>query len=274
MESSIIWLNGEFIDSARARISPFDDGLLTGHGIFETLVAYNGVPFAATRHHKRLSKAAKKLGLAIPGEKELENTMRKVIQANELASEAQVRVRVTVTKGHATSDKSCETLMVSASQFPDFPCAAAVHILPYTRNENAVLAGIKSTSYGENSVARSEVQAKGGNEGIFPNTKGNLCEGTCTNIFVIQADGQLITPPLSDGCLAGITRELVIEICHREKIPIKEVSMPIADLLKARGAFLSSSLRGIQPILRVDEVTLQLDLDGIVSRIQNAYRGL
>ncbi len=274
MDSLIIWLNGELINSEEARISPLDDGLLTGLGIFETLVAYRGIPFASDRHYERLRNGAGKTGLAIPGKEELDRVMREVIRANELADDGEIKIRVTISKGDPAMDSGGETWMVSASRFPAFPCSASVFVLPYSRNENGVLTGIKSTSYGENAVARREVQEHGASEGIFANTAGNVCEGTCTNIFAIQQDGQVITPPLSDGCLAGITRELVIELCGEEKIPLKEISTPIADLVKAKGAFLTSSLRGIQRIQLIDGVPLRIDPDGIITRLLVSYEKL
>jgi branched-chain amino acid aminotransferase len=118
--------------------------------------------------------------------------------------------------------------------------------VPWPRNERGALAGIKSTSYAENVVALARAKEAGASEAIFPNTIGNLCEGTGTNIFV-EIDGRLVTPPLSSGCLAGVTRELVIELTGCE-----EVDVPIEHLKTTSEAFLTSSTRDVMPITRID----------------------
>ena len=87
---------------------------------------------------------------------------------------------------------------------------SSVVVLPWRRNERGALAGLKTISYLENGLGLRYATERGADEGIFANTVGNLCEGCGTNVFVVH-DGQLVTPPLSAGCLAGVTRGLVLE---------------------------------------------------------------
>ena len=122
--------------------------------------------------------------------------------------------------------------------------------VPWPRNERSALAGLKTTSYAENVLALSYARDRGGGEAIFGNTVGNLCEGTGTNVFVMVG-GRLITPPLSSGCLAGVTRGLVIEWVGAD-----EEDLPIGALAAAEEAFQTGTTRDVQPIRSVDGITL------------------
>ena len=97
--------------------------------------------------------------------------------------------------------------------------------VPWTRNEHGATAGLKTTSYAENVIALAHAVERGGSEAVFANTAGNLCEGTGTNVFYV-VDGELRTPTLASGCLAGVTRALVIEWCGA-----REVDEPLAEVL-------------------------------------------
>jgi branched-chain amino acid aminotransferase len=160
------------------------------------------------------------------------------------------RVRLTVTGGvgpaGTTRGDAGATVLVVCSPPAEWPPTAAVITVPWTRNERGALAGLKTTSYAENVIALERAHAAGAHEAIFPNTVGDLCEGTGTNVF-LTVDGRLTTPPLTSGCLAGVTRELLLEV-----IDVDERAVPIAALLEAEEAFLTSSTRDVQPIATVD----------------------
>jgi hypothetical protein len=117
--------------------------------------------------------------------------------------------------------------------------------VPWVRNERSAVAGLKTTSYAENVVALDRAHHDGSSEAIFANTAGDLCEGTGSNVFIV-VDGALVTPPLDSGCLAGITRELVIEWTDAS-----ERRLALDDLRRADEAFLTSSTRDVQPISQV-----------------------
>jgi branched-chain amino acid aminotransferase len=121
-----------------------------------------------------------------------------------------------------------------------------VAVVPWPRNERGALAGLKTTSYGENVRALSYAAERGGSEAIFANTAGELCEGTGSNVFVVIG-GRLITPPLSSGCLAGVTRALVLEW-----VGAAEDALPVDALSNADEAFLTGTTRDVQPIRRVN----------------------
>ncbi len=268
-----IWLNGKLVERSEAAVSPFDHGFLTGDGVFETMKTYGGRPFEYDRHYRRLANAAKVFGLTMPSSEALLEAINAVLLANG-EEKADVRLRVTLTGGEAPlgSEKGAaeETLVVASGALPDHPETGAVVTVPYCRNERGALVGLKTTSYGENVIALKTAKEQGANEAIFPNTQGHLCEGTGSNIFLVL-DGQLITPPLSAGCLTGVTRAVVLELCEKLGIEVKEIDVPIEQLAKADEAFLSSTLREILPISAVDGVALTFP--GPISlRIREAFQ--
>lgn len=118
--------------------------------------------------------------------------------------------------------------------------------VPWTRNERGAVTGLKTTSYAENVVALARAREQDASEALFANTVGDLCEGTGSNVFVVL-DGQLHTPPVSSGCLAGITRALTVEWCGAH-----ETRMPFDVLDRADEIFVTSSLRDVQAVHRLD----------------------
>ena len=243
-----VWINGTLVPDDEARISVFDHGLVTGDGVFETIKVVRGVPFALSRHLARLSRSAAGLGLAEPDLDQIRAGAMAVVESSgqlELA-----RMRITVTGGIAPlgSERggSPLTAIVALGEMHAPAPSVDVTTVPWPRNEHGALAGLKTTSYGENVRALAYAVERGGSEAVFPNTAGNLCEGTGTNVFVVS-EGKLLTPPLSAGCLAGVTRALVIEWAGAA-----EQDLPLAALAGADEAFLTGTTRDVQPIRAVD----------------------
>jgi branched-chain amino acid aminotransferase len=137
-------------------------------------------------------------------------------------------------------------VIVALGEWPVIEAACDVVMVPWTRNEHGALAGLKTTSYAENVLALGYARERGGGEAIFANTAGNLCEGTGTSVFVVSG-GRLLTPPLSSGCLAGVTRGLVIEWAGAI-----EEDLPAGALAAAPEAFLTSTTRDVQPVRAVN----------------------
>jgi branched-chain amino acid aminotransferase len=247
-----VWINGTLVPDEEAQISVFDHGLVTGDGVFETVKVTNGVPFALTRHLNRLARSATGLGLAEPDLDQVREGALAVIEASEKPELA--RMRITVTGGIAPlgSERGGSPLTVIVAIGSMKPVASWVDVttVPWPRNEHGALSGLKTTSYGENVRALAYAAERGGNEAIFANTAGNLCEGTGSNVFVVSG-GQLLTPPLTAGCLAGVTRALVIEWAGAV-----EQDMPLSALAEADEAFLTGTTRDVQPIRCVDGQTL------------------
>jgi branched-chain amino acid aminotransferase len=248
----MLWLDGLLVPVDEARVSPFDHGLLVGDGVFETLRVYDGVPFAWTRHHARLVRSAAGLGLRAPGSHELRAAVDEVLAANRLTDG---RVRVTVTGGPSPlgSERGGgpPTVIVVSAPATPWPPTVDVVIVPWSRNEHGAVAGLKTTSYAENVRALAHARERGAGEAMFLNTRGELCEATGSNVFVIR-DGVVLTPPADAGCLLGVTRALVLELCADHGVPAEEAALGRAALGDADEAFLTSSTREVQPIGRVD----------------------
>jgi branched-chain amino acid aminotransferase len=256
MSETVLWLDGRLVPADEARVSPFDHGLLVGDGVFETLRVYDGVPFAWSRHHRRLVRSAAGLGLAAPGSEELRAAVDAVLSANRLTDG---RVRLTVTGGPSPlgserGDGPPTVIVVSAPATP-WPPSVDVVIVPWTRNERGAVAGLKTTSYAENVRALSYARARDAGEAVFLNTRGELCEATGSNVFVVR-DGVALTPPAGAGCLLGVTRALILELCADHGIAAEETALGPAALGDAEEAFLTSSTREVQPVGRVDGRTL------------------
>jgi branched-chain amino acid aminotransferase len=265
----VVWIDGVLCDEAAARVSPFDHGLLTGDGVFETLKVYGGVPFAARRHLERLEHSCKGLGLACPPAASLRDAMAAVVAANAIELG---RLRITVTGGVSPlgSDRGAGGPMVIVAGGPltPWPPTTDVVVVPWPRNERGALAGLKTTSYGENVVALAHAKERGAGEAVFANTVGDLCEGTGTNVFV-GIDGRLVTPPLSSGCLAGVTRSLLLE-----ETGAVEERLPIGALAAADEAFLASTTREVQPIRAVDGVALASAPGPLTAAAASAFAAL
>ncbi|GAA2394607.1 aminodeoxychorismate lyase [Streptomyces glaucosporus] len=244
---TLIWVDGELRDADAARVSVFDHGLTVGDGVFETLKVADGRPFALTRHLDRLAASARGLGLPEPDEDEVRRACAAVVEANPVPLG---RLRITYTGGPSPlgSDRgdAPPTLVVALSGIAPRPDTTAVVTVPWVRNERGALTGLKTTSYGENVVALARAHRQGASEALFANTVGRLCEGTGSNVFVVL-DGELHTPPLSSGCLAGVTRALVLEWTGA-----KETDLPLDALTRAEEVFLTSTTRDVQAVHRVD----------------------
>ncbi|MBA3654457.1 MAG: aminotransferase class IV [Actinobacteria bacterium] len=244
-----VWIDGALVDAADAAVSPFDHGLLTGDGVFETLRVYDGTPFAVRRHLERLRRSADGLGLRLP-DVDLREAMEMVVAANGVSD---ARLRLTVTGGVAPlgSDRgdARPTAIAAVGSLPAWPATTTDVVVPWRRNEHSAVAGLKTTSYAENVVALAYANERGAGEALFLNTAGHLCEGTGSNVFLVL-DGELVTPPLSSGCLAGITRELVVELTGAA-----ERDVPGDALDRASEVFITSSTREVQPVGRPGPVT-------------------
>jgi branched-chain amino acid aminotransferase len=269
----IVWHNGRLLRAEDVCLSPFDQGLTIGLGAFETLVAAGGEPFAFSRHWERLVHSGRGLGLPLPDRAAVAEALRAVAAAND-HRDGRLRITVTAGPGPLGSDRAASpqpTCLVVSSPRPAWPPTARVLILAWPRNDRSPLAGLKSTSYAENALALAEARRHDADEAVFPNTSGRLCEGTGSNVFLVS-DGCLMTPPLTDGCLAGVTRALVLELAREMGLSARETSVPMHSLPAAQEAFLTSTTRDIQPISHVDDTALDAAPGPVTQHLQAAWR--
>jgi branched-chain amino acid aminotransferase len=239
------WLNGDLLDADDAHISPLDRGFLLGEGVFETFRSYDGRAPTAAEHFERLGSGCRVLGLEAPEPSDLLTAVRELLRENQLPD---ARVRITVT---------AQTLLATASPLEPWPETARAVVAPWPHNELNPLAGVKTTSRADTLMARNYAQREGADEALFFNLAGNLCEATTANVFVVR-DGRVETPPLSAGCLPGLTRARVLELCDELRIDVAETDIARQAFEIAEERFLTSSTRGVQPLNTAGPVTLRL----------------
>ena len=247
-----VWLDGAILDATEAKVSVFDHGLTVGDGVFETIKVIGGRPFALRRHIERLHRSAGGLGLAVPiGDGRLRAAIDDLLAAAPAGEARTARLRITVTGGVAPPGSgrgtAGPTLIIAVAPLDPWEADTVAVTVPWPRNDRSAVTGLKTTSYAENVVALAEARKVGASEAIMPNLSGNLCEGTGTNVFVVRG-GVLSTPPLLAGCLAGVTRALLLE----ELPDADEDNVPMSALPEADEVLLTSSTRDVQPLRMLD----------------------
>jgi branched-chain amino acid aminotransferase len=247
------WMNGELLsDPTAPAVLISDHGLTVGDGVFEAIKVVDGLPFALDRHLARLHRSAEGLGLPAVDEAALRRGVAAVLDGADLPLG---RIRITVTGGPAPMGSgrgdAPPTVVVAADTMKPWAETTAVATVAWPRNERGALAGLKTTSYAENVVALADARARGASEAVFANLAGHLCEGTGSNVFYV-VDGELRTPTLASGCLAGVTRGLILEWYGG-----REVDEPIEVVERASEVFLASTTRDVQAVHRWNERELE-----------------
>lgn len=248
--TTVAWVDGQVLHGSDAVVAVSDPGLLHGIGVFETTRVQDGVPFAMTRHLRRLRSGAATVDVAVPWNdgflREAGSTAVQAAMDNvggRLAPGSFLRMRLTVTGGGA--------LVVTAAVSDEWPASATVVTVDNPINERSPVAGVKTISRLEGALILAEAQRRGADEAIRTNTAGVLCEGTGSNLFLV-VEGVLCTPSLATACLPGVTRELVgeaIDVVERDDLTLN-------DLQHASEVFLTSATRGVHPVGLLDGAPL------------------
>ncbi len=263
----LIYINSRFILENQAAISPLDTGFLFGEGLFETIRTYYGLPFRLDDHLARLRRGLQKLALPEPQNlKQSPAIIAELLTANQLTQKPGV-IKLVVSRGSAKINNSDNglppTLLIRATEL-DLESikrrqqGMRALILPWRRDRRNPLLTVKSLNYLENRYGLQEAQRKGFDEGIFLNHGGEFCEGTFSNLFLIRGEN-LLTPPLSAGLLPGITREFILKTANLLNLDCQEITLYPKDLKECDGAFLTSSLMEIAPLIKLDEHKFDLD---------------
>lgn len=249
-----VWIQvgeqAELLDADQARVSVFDHGITVGDGVFETLKVLGGEPLALSRHLHRLVRSCEVLGLQTQNLNVLREAVAEVIRSEPEASDlGRLRITCTGGAGPLASDRQdgSQTSIIALRPMQPWPATTSAVVVPWVRNERSAVTGAKTTSYAENVVALQWAHDRGYSEGLFVNTIGQICEGTGTNVFIVNG-GDVLTPPVSSGCLAGITRELLLEWGLAT-----EAELSLEDLQSADEVFLTSSTRDVHPVTKLGD---------------------
>ncbi|MBI5154561.1 aminotransferase class IV [Candidatus Poribacteria bacterium] len=268
-----VCLNGEFHDFDGARIPASDAGFLLGDGLFETMRAEEGHVLHADEHFARLARGARVL--EIPYRVRTEDLLalcQQVLDANHLQ---QARVRLTLTRGPvrglpAAADEGEPVLLITATRLDntlerDRREGWRAMLAPFPRNHRSPLASIKATSYLEPLLGRRYAARHGFHEALFLNTDGRLAEGAMTNLFLVRG-GTVMTPPVAEGALPGIMRQLTIRACETAGIPFEESRLSAEDLVGSDEAFVTNAIIELMPLVQFGERGLSGGQPGEMTR--------
>jgi aminodeoxychorismate lyase len=275
---TIVFFNGRFVPEAQAVVSVFDRSFLYGDGLFETLRIYRGKPFRWAEHFDRFQRGAAFLGIRMPfGESELRKQAVELGSRNEM-SEALLRMtlsRGVGLRGYSPKGADSPALVMTLHTAPDAEGQPAplwsVVTASFRLPANEPLAQYKTCNKLPQVLARAEADAAGRDEALMLNTNGETVEGASSNLFWIR-EGTVCTPPLASGILAGVTRLVVIEICGKLGLTVRETGITPAALKEVEGVFLSLSSWGVVEIGEVDGWKLRRSV--LVEGIRAGYEEL
>jgi len=260
-KSLFAYVNGRVLPAEKATVSVFDRGLVLGDGLFETLRAIDSKPQFLDKHWRRLERSAKRLRLALPlGVADLERIIRTLCRKSALADAA---VRITLTRGHYEGGLAIDPSIAPTLIITVMPVSGLSESL-YANGVKVAISGInkaaasgldstiKSTNYLANIFAKAEADKKKCYEAILLGPKGEIAELTTASFFAVK-DGVVVTPPIELGILPGITRDVLLGILKSKHIPFREKSLFPKDIPAMSEAWLSSSVRGLVPIVRIEK---------------------
>lgn len=253
-----VYLNGQFVAEADAKVSVFDRGFLYGDGLFETVAVHNGKPFRWKQHLERLQKGAAFVGIVPPlNDAGFSEVAKALFRRNEVR-EGILRIalsRGVGARGYSPKGADSPTLVLSTHPASAKPASGLLQwnvvTSPYRVAAGDPLLLIKSASKLLNVVARAEAEARGADEALLENTDGHVAEAASSNLFWIEG-GTVCTPPLDAGALEGVSRGLVLEICRGLKIPLELRRASTSTVAKSDGVFLSNSGFGLMEVVSID----------------------
>jgi branched-chain amino acid aminotransferase len=255
-----VWIDGRVVDGSEARVPVSDHGLLYGDGVFEGIRIYGRSVFRLDTHLQRFATSAKAIALELPGGIE---AVREIVLETARAFDAdEAYVRLLATRGEGALDidpTHCSTprlicIVDRIVIYPEQKRLAGLDLLTssWRRPPADVLdPRVKSLNYLNNVLATLEAKQRGGDEALLLNAAGTIAETSVTNIFAVR-DGDLLTPPATDGALEGITRATVLEIAASLEIPAREQSLGRFDLFAADEVFLTGSGAALVPVRSLD----------------------
>ena len=260
----VVYVNGRITSAAEAAVPVFDHGFLYGEGVYETLRTYTRVPFLFEPHMARLRRSAGMIALTVPmTDDQLRDEVGKATAAYTGGAGDELYIRMLLTRGvgdlsYNLTATPTPTLVIIVKALPVFPARCyrdgiRVALVDVRRNpSNALNPLIKSNNLLNNALAMQEAYRRGADEALMQNQAGHIVECSQSNFFVVRAR-QLLTPPLTEGLLPGITRQVVIDIARELGIATSEVAITPANVMAADEAFITGTTRELTPVTAVDD---------------------
>lgn len=277
----LIYLDGHFVAKEKAMVSVFDHGFLYGDGIYETMRAYEGNLFLLKKHLARLKRSARGISLTLPLPLDkIGDALNETLVVNKLR-DAYVRLHISRGPGEIGLDPAlcvAPTMVIVAKPFHDYPKenyerGVSVTVVKTRRNHPLALdPSIKGTNFLNNILAKIEAVKAKAYEGIMLNWEGFVAEGTISNIFLVRK-GVLYTPHLKTGILEGVTRDLVLRLARRTKVPVREALIKPRELFTADECFITNTTMEIMPVTTIDKRSVKNGRPGpITAALHQAYR--
>jgi branched-chain amino acid aminotransferase len=268
-----VFHNDKILPVKDVRLSPGQAGLLNGWGIFTTIRIHDGIPFAYERHWSRLERDAQRTHCPFPFVMEtVQEQLASLLRANKV-SEGAVRIYAIYNQvGFWRSDEDFPRadLLLCSADLPSYREPSRLGLREFGRYASSPLAGVKVLSWLDNVWNYYEAQQAGFDEVVLLNERGEVSECTAANIFCVRA-GRVSTPPLTSGCLSGITRSVLLEIGASVGIEVKEAALRPEDLYAADEVFISSTNRSMLGVSEIKGHKIGSAPGPITLKMENAF---
>lgn len=274
-----IWIDGAVVSRDEAKVSVLDHGFLYGDGVFEGIRGYGGRIFRLEDHLRRLAAGARALALEIPGG--IEAARRVILETARAHGQPDAYVRLVVSRGvgelgvDPTTCPEARMICIAAAIriFPPEKLAEGISLATSSLRRpgaDVIDPCVKSLNYLNNALAKLEARQRGADEALLLNARGTIAEASVANVFAVR-DGQLSTPPPTDGALPGITRQSVLELARELGLPAAERSLGRADLFAADEVFLTGTGARIVPVSSLDGRSLGTCPGPVTKRMVDAF---
>lgn len=273
-------INGSLVDPPDARVSVFDRGFLYGDSVYEVVRTYKGVPFELEAHLARLESSAARIHMQLPSD--LDTFRREIAAAHEASGNDDSYVRVVVTRGAGpigldpAMAQDPLRIVIAMELKPPGPEAYAdgvkIALVSVRRNlRTAIDPAAKTGNYLNSVLALAEARERGAFEAVMLDHRDYVTEGASSNVFAVM-ERAVLTPPLDAGILEGVTRGVVFEVARRAGLRVLELPLTEAALEHADEVFITSSIREVVPVVKVDERVIGTGRPGpVYKRIRQLF---
>jgi branched-chain amino acid aminotransferase len=277
--AGIVNIDGEIMPIDQGRVPVLDHGFLFGDSIYETLRTYDQKPFLFSRHYERLRRSARAVFMDIPQTREqMYEEVLRTVKAAGSAGEHRVRVTITRGAGDISPDPgSCESpsIIIFATPLPSLPETVyrnGVEVIVSSLYRSRQLGDAKTGNLLRSVLALREAKAAGAFEAITLTSEGKISDGITSNIYLVQ-DSTVLTPSAESGILEGITRAVVLDLARRSGLKVVESLLEVSEIDRSNELFLTSSTRGVVPIVRVSGKPVGNGQPGpLTNQLMEAYK--